>query len=216
MATLPATRWLIPVRPEIVWLPFWLPAVRQDRTPVRSRRDRSSISPVAGRRRTLPGMAKCPETRDCLRAVDRNKSSRLDINSERCSFTCAPTATRTRDLLLRRQSLYPLSYRGPGVSLPAGEVGRSRAAAQGRGSGGGDGVRGPRSFGRKCFLRITVVRDGSVGCRRGRVGAEVLAKPELLRGQVLSKSLGMISIRVPCSTRPKSLPRPCRTWKGPR
>ena len=26
---------------------------------------------------------------------------------------CAPTATRTRDLLLRRQSLYPLSYRGP-------------------------------------------------------------------------------------------------------
>ena len=24
----------------------------------------------------------------------------------------APTATRTRDLLLRRQSLYPLSYRG--------------------------------------------------------------------------------------------------------
>jgi hypothetical protein len=29
---------------------------------------------------------------------------------------CAPTATRTRDLLLRRQSLYPLSYRG----LPTG------------------------------------------------------------------------------------------------
>jgi hypothetical protein len=28
-------------------------------------------------------------------------------------MTCAPTATRTRDLLLRRQSLYPLSYRGP-------------------------------------------------------------------------------------------------------
>jgi hypothetical protein len=25
---------------------------------------------------------------------------------------CAPSATRTRDLLLRRQSLYPLSYRG--------------------------------------------------------------------------------------------------------
>ena len=24
----------------------------------------------------------------------------------------APSATRTRDLLLRRQSLYPLSYRG--------------------------------------------------------------------------------------------------------
>ena len=28
-------------------------------------------------------------------------------------MSCAPTATRTRDLLLRRQSLYPLSYRGP-------------------------------------------------------------------------------------------------------
>ena len=27
-------------------------------------------------------------------------------------FKSAPTATRTRDLLLRRQSLYPLSYRG--------------------------------------------------------------------------------------------------------
>jgi hypothetical protein len=25
---------------------------------------------------------------------------------------CAPSATRTRDLLLRRQLLYPLSYRG--------------------------------------------------------------------------------------------------------
>jgi hypothetical protein len=27
-------------------------------------------------------------------------------------FLCAPSATRTRDLLLRRQLLYPLSYRG--------------------------------------------------------------------------------------------------------
>jgi hypothetical protein len=27
-------------------------------------------------------------------------------------MTCAPTATRTRDLPLRRRSLYPLSYRG--------------------------------------------------------------------------------------------------------
>jgi|SRR5579862_7353149 len=84
--------------------PRWLPLARQDRTPVRSRRDLSFISPVAGRRRTLPDMAKCPETRDCLRAVDHHKSQRLDISSERCSFTCAPTATRTRDLLLRRHS----------------------------------------------------------------------------------------------------------------
>ena len=170
MATLPATRWLIPVRPKIVWLPFWLPSVRQDRTPVRSRRDRSSISPVAGRRRTLPGMATCPETRDCLRAVDRNKSSRLDINSEKCSFTCAPTATRTRDLLLRRQSLYPLSYRGPGASLPAGEVGRSRAAAQGRGSGGGDGVRGPRIVRPKMFFK-NYGDQGYVGGVSSRVGS---------------------------------------------
>jgi hypothetical protein len=27
-------------------------------------------------------------------------------------LSCAPSATRTRDLLLRRQLLYPLSYRG--------------------------------------------------------------------------------------------------------
>jgi len=104
MATLPAARWLVPVRPKIVWLPIWLPSVRQDRTPVRSGRDLSFISPVAGRRRTLPGMAKCPGTRDCLWAVDRNKSPRLAINSEKYSSTCAPTATRTRDLLLRRQT----------------------------------------------------------------------------------------------------------------
>jgi hypothetical protein len=32
-------------------------------------------------------------------------------------LTCAPTATRTRDLLLRRQSLYPLSYRGVPASV---------------------------------------------------------------------------------------------------
>ena len=44
------------------------------------------------------------------------------------SIICAPTATRTRDLLLRRQSLYPLSYRGlppyltcePRGALPSG------------------------------------------------------------------------------------------------
>ena len=45
----------------------------------------------------------------------------------------APTATRTRDLLLRRQSLYPLSYRGPVASLPAGHVRRSRVAGSGQG-----------------------------------------------------------------------------------
>ena len=46
-------------------------------------------------------------------------ASELDLE------VCAPTATRTRDLLLRRQSLYPLSYRGPVVSLPAGRTDRS-------------------------------------------------------------------------------------------
>jgi hypothetical protein len=44
-------------------------------------------------------------------------------------LTCAPTATRTRDLLLRRQSLYPLSYRGPTVSLPADMTDRSPRGA---------------------------------------------------------------------------------------
>jgi hypothetical protein len=34
---------------------------------------------------------------------------------------CAPTATRTRDLLLRRQSLYPLSYRGPTAKPTGGQ-----------------------------------------------------------------------------------------------
>ena len=34
-------------------------------------------------------------------------------------FVCAPSATRTRDLLLRRQLLCPLSYRGHG-DRPAG------------------------------------------------------------------------------------------------
>jgi hypothetical protein len=38
---------------------------------------------------------------------------------------CAPTATRTRDLLLRRQSLYPLSYRGPTLAYRADKAPRS-------------------------------------------------------------------------------------------
>src|SRR5579862_8377159 len=104
-------------------------------------------------------MAKCPETRDCLRAVDRDKSPRLDINSERWSFTCAPTATRTRDLLLRRQSLYPLSYRGPGLAhrrVRSGAAGRRlRAGEAEEGTGCGD----HEPFGQKCFLRSTVIRD---------------------------------------------------------
>ena len=33
------------------------------------------------------------------------------------AFICAPSVIRTRDLLLRRQSLYPLSYRGPRETL---------------------------------------------------------------------------------------------------
>ena len=34
------------------------------------------------------------------------------ISADLAIWMGAPTATRTRDLLLRRQSLYPLSYRG--------------------------------------------------------------------------------------------------------
>jgi predicted enzyme related to lactoylglutathione lyase len=40
---------------------------------------------------------------------ENDRSFRITIST---SIFCAPTATRTRDLLLRRQSLYPLSYRG--------------------------------------------------------------------------------------------------------
>jgi hypothetical protein len=41
-------------------------------------------------------------------------SSQTTENEQKfAKLNCAPTATRTRDLLLRRQSLYPLSYRGP-------------------------------------------------------------------------------------------------------
>src|SRR5215470_4698749 len=36
----------------------------------------------------------------------------LEHNSEKPQFGCAPSRIRTCDLLLRRQSLYPLSYRG--------------------------------------------------------------------------------------------------------
>jgi hypothetical protein len=44
----------------------------------------------------------------------------------------APSATRTRDLLLRRQLLYPLSYRGqPGLRRPAATA-RARSSVAGR------------------------------------------------------------------------------------
>ena len=74
-------------------------------------------------------------------------------------LSCAPTATRTRDLLLRRQSLYPLSYRGPGLVYRRV---RSGAAGGGAGTGGraagtggrsGYGVRGPRVVRSKMFFK---------------------------------------------------------------
>jgi hypothetical protein len=40
------------------------------------------------------------------------RPERLAARALTRTFRSAPTATRTRDLLLRRQSLYPLSYRG--------------------------------------------------------------------------------------------------------
>jgi hypothetical protein len=39
-------------------------------------------------------------------------SDRLSLSALARDFVGAPSAIRTRDLLLRRQSLYPLSYRG--------------------------------------------------------------------------------------------------------
>ena len=68
----------------------------------------ATSSSVAGRRPTVPDGIKRAGRSGCRAARRR----------------CAPTATRTRDLLLRRQSLYPLSYRGVpatsagGTSLP--------------------------------------------------------------------------------------------------
>jgi hypothetical protein len=45
-------------------------------------------------------------------------------------MTSAPTATRTRDLPLRRRSLYPLSYRGySSPSLPGIADARRQSAA---------------------------------------------------------------------------------------
>jgi hypothetical protein len=40
------------------------------------------------------------------------KRNRLTPEAVAWAFVGAPSAIRTRDLLLRRQSLYPLSYRG--------------------------------------------------------------------------------------------------------
>ena len=41
------------------------------------------------------------------------------------AFISAPSAIRTRDLLLRRQSLYPLSYRGQERAVRPGQMGWS-------------------------------------------------------------------------------------------
>jgi hypothetical protein len=49
-------------------------------------------------------------------------------------MTCAPTATRTRDLPLRRRSLYPLSYRG--LPEPQAYLGWSSPAACSRAPAG--------------------------------------------------------------------------------
>jgi hypothetical protein len=60
------------------------------------RRGRSSAGGAQHRRMS--------RTSDCRRAVGHHKSAHFDINDEKYSFNCAPTATRTRDLLLGRQS----------------------------------------------------------------------------------------------------------------
>src|ERR1700753_4273387 len=60
----------------------------------------------------------CGTTRRAPRTVN---PERLTTSRLTRSFMSAPTATRTRDLLLRRQSLYPLSYRGP-TAKPTGRT----------------------------------------------------------------------------------------------
>jgi len=81
--------------------PFGSPQYSQHRTPVRGwcdlralRRGRSS---AGGAQR-----GQMSKTSDCRRAGRRNSCTDLDTNNEKYPFTCAPTATRTRDLLLRR------------------------------------------------------------------------------------------------------------------
>ena len=54
----------------------------------------------------------------------------------------APSATRTRDLLLRRQLLYPLSYRGPLPCQKLARLARTKGnpAAAGTGTPAAPGV----------------------------------------------------------------------------
>jgi hypothetical protein len=73
-------------------------------------------------------------------------------------MTCAPTATRTRDLLLRRQSLYPLSYRGLLETL----VYRGRDAATAW--RGALAAEHPRCY---TLVQRVLVRHGQAGQRCG-------------------------------------------------
>ena len=71
----------------------------------------------------------------------RPRSDGLSLSALARDFVGAPSAIRTRDLLLRRQSLYPLSYRGwtwpTSGALPAGDTARracpDRPSLAGRG-----------------------------------------------------------------------------------
>ena len=76
---------------------------------------RRTATPYVPEPRFYPGKTRYPlddasDMSDCLRAVIHKNSKFSKIINQ--LHICAPTATRTRDLLLRRQSLYPLSYRG--------------------------------------------------------------------------------------------------------
>ena len=63
-----------------------------------------------------------------MKIIRRSQETGADLHGK----LGAPSATRTRDLLLRRQLLYPLSYRGqPGPQRPAATA-QARSSVAGR------------------------------------------------------------------------------------
>jgi hypothetical protein len=90
------------------------------------------LSPIQLHRATWADAARDTALREGVTAR-RQQISTMKLLSKKAAYLhfCAPSATRTRDLLLRRQLLYPLSYRGqPGQGdnlLAAAKPNRSAA-----------------------------------------------------------------------------------------
>jgi ketosteroid isomerase-like protein len=79
--------------------------------------------------RTRPGRGGCPVTLwHAQRPSAAAALNRLSLDALTWALMCAPSAIRTRDLLLRRQSLYPLSYRGRSVADRRKQAGQPHQA----------------------------------------------------------------------------------------